>query len=176
MATLCKSFTKTPVTEMLWKLSPPKINSWNTPIRTISYYHVTCAFQSESTLYSCLNIKELLARNRRDIWSLSDSNGIWTQNQVVRKRILNRLPKLALMVKCLSVRWQTKWLWVRIPLLSLGKYFVKINRINKPDFICANQCYSHFYNVWMERKSLDKSRLTFNSIKKISEYSTGSFN
>ena len=29
-------------------------------------YHVPYAFQSESTLYSCLNIKELLARNRRD--------------------------------------------------------------------------------------------------------------
>ena len=30
------------------------------------YYHITYAFQSESTLYNCLNVKELLARNRRD--------------------------------------------------------------------------------------------------------------
>ena len=30
-------------------------------------YHVTYAFQSESTLYSCLNVKELLARNRCEI-------------------------------------------------------------------------------------------------------------
>ena len=30
-------------------------------------YHVTYAFQSESTLYSCLNVKELLARSRREI-------------------------------------------------------------------------------------------------------------
>ena len=30
-------------------------------------YHVTHAFQSESTLYSCLNVKELLAQNRREI-------------------------------------------------------------------------------------------------------------
>ena len=30
-------------------------------------YHVTYAFQSESTLYSCLNVKEILARNRHDI-------------------------------------------------------------------------------------------------------------
>ena len=29
--------------------------------------HVTYAFQSESTLYSCLNVKELLARSRREI-------------------------------------------------------------------------------------------------------------
>ena len=34
-------------------------------------YHVTYAFQSESTLYSCLNVKELLAGNRRIIWSLA---------------------------------------------------------------------------------------------------------
>ena len=32
-----------------------------------SSYHVTYAFQSETTLYSCLNVKELLARNRREI-------------------------------------------------------------------------------------------------------------
>ena len=30
---------------------------------TVCSYHVTYAFQSESTLYSCLNVKELLARN-----------------------------------------------------------------------------------------------------------------
>ena len=35
-------------------------------------YHVTYVFQSESTLYSCLNVKELVAWNKRDIWSSSD--------------------------------------------------------------------------------------------------------
>ena len=34
---------------------------------TVSCYHVTYAFQSESTLYSCLDVKQLLVRNRRDI-------------------------------------------------------------------------------------------------------------
>ena len=34
---------------------------------TVCFYHVTYAFQSESTLYSCLDAKELLARNRREI-------------------------------------------------------------------------------------------------------------
>ena len=34
---------------------------------TVCSYHVTYGFQSESTLYSCLNVKELLARNRREI-------------------------------------------------------------------------------------------------------------
>ena len=36
-------------------------------IQTVCSYHVTYAFQSESTFYSCLNVKELLARSRREI-------------------------------------------------------------------------------------------------------------
>ena len=34
---------------------------------TVCSYNVTYAFQSESTLHICMNVKELLARNRRDI-------------------------------------------------------------------------------------------------------------
>ena len=34
---------------------------------TVCSYHVTYSFQSEFTLYSCLNVKELLARSRREI-------------------------------------------------------------------------------------------------------------
>ena len=34
---------------------------------TACYYHVTYAFQSKSTLYSCMNVKELLARNMNEI-------------------------------------------------------------------------------------------------------------
>ena len=56
---------------------------------TVCSYHVTYAFQRKSTLYSCLNIKEVLARNRHEIWSLSDSNWTRTQNHLVRKRTLN---------------------------------------------------------------------------------------
>ena len=67
----------------------------------------------------CLNVKELFAQNRRDIWRLSDCNRSWTRDHLVRKRTLNHLAKLA---KWLSVRLQTKWLWVRIPLLSLKQY------------------------------------------------------
>ena len=50
--------------------------------------HVTYAFQSESTLYSCLNVKELLAWSRREIWSLSDCNWTRTHNHLVRKQTL----------------------------------------------------------------------------------------
>ena len=52
---------------------------------TVCYYYVTYPFQNESTLYSCLSVKEFLAWNRRDIWSLSDSNGIRTHNHLVNE-------------------------------------------------------------------------------------------
>ena len=60
------------------------------------------AFQSESTLSSCLNVKELFARSRREIWSLSDSNWTRTHNHLVHKRTLNHLAKLAVL----------KWRWI----------------------------------------------------------------
>ena len=53
------------------------------------------AFQSESTLHSCLDVKELFARNRRDISSFIDSYGAQTRNHLVRKQTLNHLAKLA---------------------------------------------------------------------------------
>ena len=68
----------------------------------------------------CLNVKELLARSRCHIWSLSDSNEIRTHNHLVRKRTLNHLASLA---KWLSVRLRTKWLWVWISLLSCAIVF-----------------------------------------------------
>ena len=64
---------------------------WEPTYYTVCSYHVTYAFQSESTLYSCLNVKELLARNRREIWSLSDCNWTRTHNHLVHKRTLNHL-------------------------------------------------------------------------------------
>ena len=54
------------------------------------FLYVTYAFQSESTLYIYLNIKELHAQNRRDIWNLSDCNGIRTHSHLVRKGTLNQ--------------------------------------------------------------------------------------
>ena len=46
-----------------------------------------------------LNVKELLAQNRHDIWNLKDCNGTQTHNLLVRKRTHSHLAKLA---KCLS--------------------------------------------------------------------------
>ena len=61
----------------------------------VCFYHVTYEFESESTLYNCLNVKELLAPSKRHIWRLSDCNGIRTHNHLVCKRTPNHLAKLA---------------------------------------------------------------------------------
>ena len=66
--------------------------------------HVTYAFQSDSTHYSCLNVKELLASRRREFWSLSDCNWSRTQNHLLRKRTLNHFAKLAI--------WPNGWVFI----------------------------------------------------------------
>ena len=78
---------------------------------TVCSYHITYAFQSESALYSCLNVKKLLARSRRVIWSLSDCN--WTrQNHLVRKRTLNHLAKLTKWLRLAKTFWPNGWVFV----------------------------------------------------------------
>ena len=72
----------------------------NEDYMTVCYCHVMYVFQSESTLCSGLNVKEHLAWNRHDIWSLSDSNGIWTHNHLVHKWKLNHSAKFAKWLSC----------------------------------------------------------------------------
>ena len=71
----------------IWRLNQKyrRINLKGTWLIVCSY-HITYAFQSESTFYSCLNVKEFLARNRREIWSLSDCNWTQTHNHFARKQ------------------------------------------------------------------------------------------
>ena len=92
------------------------ITSWHNLLLTVCSYHVIYSFQSESSFYSCLNVKELLTQSKQEIWSLSDWNGTWTHNYLVRKQTLNHLAKLANLAKWLSVRLWTKWLWVWVPI------------------------------------------------------------
>ena len=51
------------------KLYKKKTTVYN---KIVCYYHVTYAFHIESRLYSCANVKELLAQNMYNIWVLSD--------------------------------------------------------------------------------------------------------
>ena len=62
----------------------------------VCYYHVTYAFQSEYTLFSSLNVKERLPRNRRNIWSLSEYR---TDKYSQRKSIIRPV-------------WQNDWVFV----------------------------------------------------------------
>ena len=81
--------------------------------------HVTYTFQSESTLHSCLNVKELLAWSMHEIWSLSDCNWAQTHIYLVHKQTLNHLAKLTSLAKWLSAHLWTKGLWVRVQLQLL---------------------------------------------------------
>ena len=101
-----------------WFYNEPNRRFWYATVLTVCSYHITYAFQSESTLYGCLNVKELLAQNRREIWRLSECNWTRTHNHLLRKRTLNRLAKLASLGKWLSVCLRTKWLCVRFQLLQ----------------------------------------------------------
>ena len=62
---------------------------------TVCSCHATYTFQSGSTLYSCLNVKEIPAQSTSKIWGLSDCNWTWTQNYLVCKVTLNHLARLA---------------------------------------------------------------------------------
>ena len=81
---------------------------------TVCSYHVTQAFQSESALYSCLNVKELLIRNRRHSRRISDCSRTQIHNRLVCKQTLNHLAKLAIV--CLS------------------------GHLAKPTFVCLSGC------------------------------------
>ena len=52
------------------------------------------------TIYSCLNVKELLAQSSHNIWTLSDRNGTRIHDYLVRKRTLSHLVKLAKWLSC----------------------------------------------------------------------------
>ena len=62
--------------------------------------HVMYASHGEYKLYIWMNVKELLARNRREIWRWSDRNGTRTQNHLVLKWTLNHLVKLSKRLSC----------------------------------------------------------------------------
>ena len=76
-----------------------------------------CMFQNEPTLYTFLNVKNFCAWNRCDIWSLSDSNGIWTHNHLVPKQTLSHLAKLS------------KWLSYVVSTYLYGAFVVIMNLV-----------------------------------------------
>ena len=106
---LCTRFRVNPhsiVASMYSTIWPNRPSDWTvfsllicTVHLLVCSFHVTYAFQSDSTLYNCLNIKELPPRRRRQIWRWSDCNWTRTQNYFVLKQTLNHL---AIVAECLS--------------------------------------------------------------------------
>ena len=72
---------------------------------TVCSCHVTYAFQSVSTLFNYLKVKEHVAPNSCKIWSLSDCNWTQTQNHLVRQRTLNHLAKLTKWWSCVLITY-----------------------------------------------------------------------
>ena len=132
---------------------------------TVCSYYVTKKFQNESTRYSCLNFKELLTGNRRHIWSLSDCNGTRSHNHFVQERRINYLDKLlqfAKLAKWLSVRLQTKWLWV----WQVNKNISR-NSTNALIFLCG--CSREIWPVLFYFRYKKRSWLLFLITSKISK-------
>ena len=88
---------------------------------TVCYYRFTYAYESESTLCSCLNVKEMLARRRREhhceAYTWRDKN--MQSNARHRYVLRTQLKYLVNLAKWLSVHLQTKWFWVRVQFQSL---------------------------------------------------------
>ena len=60
---------------------------------------LSCHVRTSEWIHT-LYFPELLTRNRRDIWSLSDCSRTRTHNHLIRKRTLNHLVKLAKWLSC----------------------------------------------------------------------------
>ena len=93
---------------------------------SVCYYHITHAFQSESTLHMGLNIKKLLTRNRHDVWNLSDCSRTRTHNHLVCRWTLNHLAELAKRLSCLV----GTYLWDIDSLPYVGIFGLKCYKIN----------------------------------------------
>ena len=63
-------------------------------------HRVMFVFQREFTLYNCLNVKELLTQNRRDIWSLSDCNGAQSHLTVHSHHVTYAFQSESTLYKC----------------------------------------------------------------------------
>ena len=72
----------------------------NISFEIVCYYHVTYEFQSESTPCSLPECQGTPYLKQVPIWSLSDSNVIWTHNHLVCNQTLNHLARLARWLGC----------------------------------------------------------------------------
>ena len=110
----------------------------------LSYYHFMYTIQSESTLYSCLNVKELFAWNKRKIRGVSDCSWAWTHNHLLRKRTIINHDPTGLMIELL---------WELICAVHLTLFFYHVTY--------AFQSESTLYICLNTKNSLLKKSLSF---------------
>ena len=84
---------------------------------TVSSHHVTHLFQSESTISSFPNLKDVFAKNSRDTQRLGECSGIQTHNHLVCKRPMNYLIKLATWLTCYKFKPLLR-IWPHVPIMS----------------------------------------------------------
>ena len=106
-------------------------------VLNVCSYHVTYAFHSKSTLYSCLNFKQLLARSRRQIWSLNNCNWNRSLNHLVHKQTRNHLVKQAkwLSYGCEYLFLRSIWLYV----LIMSRMYFRVNPHSIVDWMSKTQ-------------------------------------
>ena len=75
-----------------------------------------------SKLYSCLNVKELLARSRHKIWTLSDCNWTRTQNHLVCKGTLNHC--------CVRSNFNSSEILVQLTTLCLDQFMPSLEPLS----------------------------------------------
>ena len=77
----------------------------------MAFVFLSCHVRVSEWIYTLVAwmSRKSFAWNRRDIWSLSYSNGIWTHSQTG-----------------LSFLLRAKWMWVRIPLHSFRKWLARL--------------------------------------------------
>ena len=118
----------TPYINFVWKVHFAFLNSMfyitfiivflkSTNSLTLFSCHDTNAFHSESTLYSCLNVKKLLPQSRRDIWIK------WNVMSIV-----HGTPKGGVCKFCLTEKW---WILVSAGTKKTG------NQQKRGSFICT---------------------------------------
>ena len=87
-------------------------------------------FQSESTLYSCLNVKELLAQSRGKTWTLNDCNWTGNQNHLAHKQTLERtLSQTGQMIELCCENLSARCIWQYLIIMSRTSFRVNPHSI-----------------------------------------------
>ena len=130
---------------------------WLSMILRLSFslrYYVTYVFLSESTLYSCRNVKELVARSRWEIWSLSDCNWTRNNNHLVWEQTLNYFAKLTVMIELCCKYFYVRCIWLYV-LSCHARVSEWIQTLQLPE--CQrNPCSKQTWNLkfkWLQLES-----------------------